>query len=57
MTTSKDKSHNDNEPNAAAFADRELSESELEGIAGSGDKHPGRPCDHPDHQPQKPKSP
>jgi len=44
MPTSKDKSHNDNDPKAGAFAGRELSERELEGIAGGGDKiDPNKP--------------
>jgi hypothetical protein len=46
MTTSKDKPHNDNDANATASAGRELSESELEGIAGGvgiGDKAPQNP--------------
>ena len=34
MTTSKDKAHNDNDANATAFAGRELSDRELEGVAG-----------------------
>jgi hypothetical protein len=54
MTTPKEKSDNDNDANATAFTGRELSESELESVAG-GCKHPDGPCDHPDPRPQLPK--